>query len=88
VIIDAYAHVAKGVVRFYEGTELVEYDMSVGSLLSSMNLAGIDKAVICGLPHKPAEASNDFIARLVEAHPDRFIGFAIWTEGEESCRRA
>jgi len=81
VIIDAYTHVAKGVVRFYEGTELVElveYDMSVESLLSSMNLAGIDKAVICGLPHKPAEASNDFIARLVEAHPDRFIGFAIW----------
>jgi len=43
----------------------------------AMKLAGIDKAVVCGLPHNPAKATNDFIARLVDAYPDRLIGFAI-----------
>ncbi|GAA1607726.1 amidohydrolase family protein [Actinoplanes couchii] len=41
-------------------------------ILDRMDAAGVDMAMVCSLAQR---IENDFIAGLVKAHPDRFIGF-------------
>ncbi len=41
-------------------------------ILDRMDAAGVDMAMVCSLAQR---IENDFIAGLVEKHPDRFIGF-------------
>lgn len=41
-------------------------------ILSRMDAAGVDMAMVCSLAQR---IENPFLARLVKAHPDRFIGF-------------
>jgi predicted TIM-barrel fold metal-dependent hydrolase len=41
-------------------------------ILTRMDAAGVDKAMVCSLAQR---IENDFIIGLVEAHPDRLIGF-------------
>jgi len=41
-------------------------------ILSRMDAAGVDMAMVCSLAQR---IENDFLIRLVRAHPGRFIGF-------------
>jgi predicted TIM-barrel fold metal-dependent hydrolase len=41
-------------------------------ILTRMDAAGVDMAMVCSLAQR---IENDFIIRLVRAHPDRLIGF-------------
>jgi len=41
-------------------------------LLDRMDAAGVDRAMICSLAQR---IENDFLVRLVKAHPDRLFGF-------------
>jgi predicted TIM-barrel fold metal-dependent hydrolase len=44
----------------------------VSRLLSRMDAASVDRAMVCSLAQR---IENDFILKLVKAHPDRLIGF-------------
>jgi uncharacterized protein len=69
VIIDAYNNV-------WEATGTSDYltaeEFSATSMLADMDAAGVDMAVGCSLGQA---IDNDFIARAVEAFPDRLVGF-------------
>lgn len=71
--------IGKGRVRWPNGTETEFFPETFGdygflpeTLLSLMNEAGIDKAVLLQAPNYGFH--NDFIRETVQAHPDRFIG--------------
>ncbi len=53
---------------------------SVAGLLAEMEKAGVDKAIIMGMPwQNPAFCwkNNDYIAEVVERYPQKFIGLGI-----------
>lgn len=85
MIIDAHTHIypdkiavkaAQNISDFYDLRVL--YDGAVSTLLKVGNSAGIDKYVIHSVATLPRHAAsiNKFIARTVEANPEKFIGFA------------
>ena len=52
--------------------------VGASELISSMDEQGIDKSVVFGFPwnrFETAQFQNDFILEMVQAHPDRLIGF-------------
>ena len=85
-IIDGHCHVGRGFEKRLDPQRLLEL----------MDRNGVEKTVICPLEQYIAvynEEGNAYIARLVEKHPDRFIGFASvnpWylEKGERLLRRA
>lgn len=58
-----------------------------GDLLSSMDEAGITRSVIFSAATKPEQVRhiNDYIASLVRAYPDRFIGFGTLHPNYSDC---
>ncbi len=62
----------------YCGHSIMGYGASAGEILKQCDALSIDKAIL--IPVKPKSyhlgPENTFIARTVQAHPDRFIGFA------------
>jgi predicted TIM-barrel fold metal-dependent hydrolase len=68
MIIDALAHVtASG--KWFD----TDRDASVAALLASMDAHGVRRAVLAGIP---GHAEIDFLARVSEKHPGRFIPVA------------
>jgi len=74
---ESYGRFGEGMHRYFR-SELV--DKTVDEVLADFDEAGVEKLVILGwdaetttrLPRVP----NDYIAKIVDAHPDRLIGFA------------
>ncbi|MGZ4905260.1 MAG: amidohydrolase family protein [Halobacteriota archaeon] len=70
-IIDAHNHI---------GTDLEGVVQEPRSLMRKMEQARVDRCVIFPFneikPGKAFSTANNYIARVVAAHPDRFIGFA------------
>lgn len=68
MIIDIHTHL---------GTSIFGYKQTSDDLLLLMDELGIDKSVV--IPVKPIDyhfsPQNDYIAKEVKKHPDRFIGF-------------
>ena len=68
------------------------HEVTVEALLSDLDRAGVDKAVVFGRIANFREEFNDFIAECVATHPDRLIGFAVVNprreNGAEELRRA
>jgi len=52
--------------------------LSIGDFIAQMDEGGIDKAVLQNAASKgsPMRMINEGAAKLIESHPDRFIGFA------------
>ncbi len=79
LIFDAHNHV---------GTDLEGVVQAPGSLLRKMELAQINCCVIFPFneirPGKAFSMANDYIAKVVAAHPNQFIGFAR-TDPNEPC---
>ena len=74
---DSYGRFGEAIHRYF-GSEFVE--KTVEEMLGEFDETGVEKLVILGwdaetttgLPKVP----NDYIAKIVETHPDRLIGFA------------
>ena len=86
MIIDSHAHVypdkiaekaTKGVGDFYD-IEMQTSSGSVSGLLKAGEEAGIDKFLIHSVATTPlqVESINRFISTTMDAHKDKFIGFA------------
>lgn len=86
LIIDAHAHIfpnkiaekaVAGIGSFYSGLKM-HLDGTAETLIRSGNAAGIGKFIVQSVATTPqqVEGINNFIARSVNAYPDRFIGFA------------
>ncbi len=59
--------------------------IALETTLEEMDQAGVDKAVLLALDAETTGGgivSNDYVAGLVRAHPDRFIGFASVDPGK------
>lgn len=67
-VIDAHTHITQNGKWFN-----TEYDASVERLLREMEEAGIEKVLL--LPIVPY-ISNEFIYRVCNEYPDKFVGFA------------
>jgi len=50
--------------------------MTPEKLFPALDASGIDRSVIFDIWQPEGRRSNDIVAELVKAHPDRFIGFA------------
>lgn len=83
-IIDTHAHIypdkiaqkaAKSIGDFYDIP--MNLDGTVGQLLAAGDAAGISRFLVhsVAVTWERAAAINDFLARSVQEHPDRFIGF-------------
>ena len=46
------------------------------AILHAMDKAGVDVACLFNIFHPDGRTGNDITARFVDAHPDRFVGFA------------
>ena len=85
-IIDAHVHIGHG----------REKRLSADQLLAEMDQHGVAQAVICPMDEEIIlrnRAGNDRILAAVQAHPHRFVGFAVanpWygQEAAEELRRA
>ncbi len=54
------------------------------TMLSEMDAAGVDMAVLCGFPWMTVERcadNNDYLLEVAAARPDRFIPFAVTNPG-------
>ena len=84
--------IIKRVIYEHPERELALSRATVDGLLAEMEVAGIDKAVIMGLPWRETEMcwrNNAYIAKVVQRYPDRFIGFAVLPPpGEADLRSA
>jgi uncharacterized protein len=69
MIIDAHVHITDCGTWFESGKVA-----SVDTLLSEMDRAGVDKAIVLPLP---GHTTNLTVARCVRAHRDRLIGFGV-----------
>ena len=86
MIVDAHVHLGHG----------REKRLSADQLLAEMDQHGVARAVICPMDEEIIlrnRAGNDRILAAVQAHPDRFVGFAVanpWygQEAIEELRRA
>ena len=68
-IIDGHCHVGEG--HYHR--------LSPDDLLRQMDACGVEKAIICPVDRHIAVTNregNEYILHQVQAHPDRFIGFA------------
>ena len=54
-------------------------DDDVSRVLKAMDAAGVDRGNVNCIFHGDARRGNDIVARLVAAHPDRFVGVAFVT---------
>lgn len=84
MIIDAHAHIfpdkiaekaVEGIGGFYGMN--VDYDGTLGTLLSEGAAAGVDRFIVQSVATVPEQvtAINNFIAASVEKFPDKLIGF-------------
>lgn len=70
IIIDAHVHLGHG----------REKNLSADDLLAQMHQYGVDRAVICPVDEEIIlynRVGNERILAAVQAHPDRFVGFAV-----------
>lgn len=67
-IIDIHAHIGRHPIH--------EFEQESNELLDIMNKYGVDKCFLLPFPSMKIKMVNDGIAKAVEEHPDRFIGFA------------
>lgn len=85
MIIDSHVHIypdkiaskaAQTIGEFYNVS--MHYDGTVEHLLQVGDAAGVDRFLVHSVATTPAQVSriNDYIVGEVEAHADRFIGFA------------
>ena len=68
-IIDSHCHIGEGVRK----------SVTADELLREMDVAGVDRAVLCSVDQFIAvenRAGNDDVLRAVQAHPDRVSGLA------------
>src|SRR4051794_9452127 len=72
LVIDAHCHAGRGEALSAPWTTFADPEVT----LRRAEEAGIDKTVIFPIENPTYEKANEEIARLVERHPDRFIGFA------------
>ena len=83
-IIDTHAHIypdaialkaAASIGKFYDIP--MDLDGTVDTLLRHGDQAGIDRFLVqsVAVTWERAHSINDFIARSVNEHPDRFVGF-------------
>lgn len=92
MIIDAHAHIfpdkiaekAVGGIGGFYGMR-TGCDGTLGTLLSEGTAAGVDRFIVQSVATVPEQvrAINDFIAKSVEAFPDRLIGFGAMHPGFE-----
>ena len=68
MIIDIHAHVGHHPIH--------EYDQEPEELLAVMDRFGVDECFLMPFPSMRVREVNDMIAKAVDAHPDRFAGFA------------
>ncbi len=84
MIIDAHAHIfpdkiadraAEGIGGFYGMN--VDYDGTLGTLLSEGAAAGVDRFIVQSVATVPEQvtAINNFIAESVRRYPEKLIGF-------------
>lgn len=66
MIIDAHVHLTPNGKWFN-----TKYDASIGRLLREMDKADVDRAVVIAIE---GQIDNDFVAKVVSEHPDRFWG--------------
>lgn len=95
MIIDSHAHVfpdiiakkaAKNIGEYY-GIDM-NYDGTVATLLDEGTKAGVDKFLIHSVATSASQIDsiNSFIARTVEKHPGKFIGFATLHPDSENLK--
>lgn len=73
MIVDAHCHAGKG-----DGlTGPWDTDAPLGAYLRRARAAGIGRTVLLPAFHSDYRVANRRLARIVAAHPDRFIGFAM-----------
>lgn len=74
---DVHSVAWEAALREWEGPKCYPHDFDL--LLKEMNEAEIDKVVLVASNQGPAfnfsATPNEFVAKLVKQHPDRFIGF-------------
>ncbi len=68
---DEYRHIFKK----YRSPQVIFDGMTVEQMLAEMDQAGVDRCVLSAFYHRDlAVVSNEEVADLVAAHPDRFVG--------------
>jgi predicted TIM-barrel fold metal-dependent hydrolase len=72
LVIDAHCHAGKGEAMSAPWTSYADPEVT----LRRAGQAGIDRTVIFPIENPTYERANEEIARLVEKHPGKFIGFA------------
>jgi predicted TIM-barrel fold metal-dependent hydrolase len=82
VIIDAHCHAGSGQAMTAPWTTYADPELT----LRRAEEAGIDRTVISPIENPTYERANEEIARLVERHPRRFIGFAKHDPEREAGR--
>jgi uncharacterized protein len=72
LVIDAHCHAGKGEAMSAPWTSFADPEVT----LRRAEQAGIDRTVIFPIENPTYERANEEIARIVERHPGKFIGFA------------
>src|SRR4051795_4790821 len=72
LVIDAHCHAGRGEAMSAPWTTFADPEVT----LRRAKEAGIDRTVIFPIENPTYERANEEIARLVEEHPGKFIGFA------------
>jgi hypothetical protein len=65
-----------GIASMGDELETMRDLQRVETLLAQMDEAGIDQSILYAVQAPMVYASNRFVHKLCQAHPDRFIGFA------------
>ncbi len=95
MIIDAHAHIypekiaeraVHGIEQFYDMH--VDYDGTVSGLLKAGGEAGVSRFLVQSVATVPEQVRsiNNFIAKSVEEHPDKLIGFGALHPDFEDIR--
>jgi predicted TIM-barrel fold metal-dependent hydrolase len=73
----------------YLGESLFGSDTHVADLLTALDGAGIDRAIVCPMkpPNYVLRPANERLAESVQRHPDRLVGLARVdpNRGQEAC---
>lgn len=70
-----YLNYLKGIATFTDLDEVAKM-LSKDNLLAQMDEADIERSVLFAVDAPIITASNEFVAEMIAASPDRFIGFA------------